>query len=158
MAKVLSDIKRSVKSVASATKKKTKEVAETTKLKLDIKMEESNLDHCFEQLGRAVYANSKTSNNGKRVEELLLKAEKISEIIKEYKSRLAFIQGKKVCNHCESVIDFDGPCEFCNEKIVANEKVKEEKSDDVDNVTVIDLNENQGEEQDEIILTVEDDE
>ena len=147
MAKIFSDIKGGVKSAITTTKKKTKSMAEVAKLKLDIKMEESSLDHCFEQLGRAVYANSKTGNNSERVDELLKKAEKISADLKEYRQRLAFIQGKRVCPHCEIVITADGPCEFCSEKIVKNEK----NTDPVDDFEV-----NSGEEQDEQILVVDD--
>ena len=164
MAKVLSDIKKSVKSVASTTKRKTKALAEVTKLKLDIKMEEANLDHCFEQLGRAVYAGSKSSNNDKKIKELLEKADNISKTIKDYKSRLAFVQGKRVCPHCESVVDTEGPCKACREKIVANERCEassnDETADSADDfqVEVIIAVDDEGKENEDQVLVVDEDE
>lgn len=125
MAKIVSDIKKSVVAVTQTAKKKTKKIAESTKLKLDIKMEESNLEHCFEMLGRAVYANSKNPNNEARIEALMAQADRISTIIKEYKTRLAYLQDKEICVHCESVIERGSPCAYCSEKIVVNKKEPE---------------------------------
>lgn len=122
MAKIVSDIKSGVQSVTATAKRKTKRFAEATKLALDIKMEESNLEHCFEMLGRAVYANTKNSNNEERIKSLIEQADKISATIKDYKERLAFLQDKEICAHCESVIERGFPCRYCNEKIVANKK------------------------------------
>ena len=120
MAKVIIKLKKGVKTVAQTAKRKTKRLTEAAKLRLDIKMEESNLEHCFEMLGRAVYMK-----NEAKVDTLLLQAEKISNVIKEYKTRLADIQEKEICPHCESVITRGFPCEYCSEKIVANKKSAE---------------------------------
>ena len=84
MSKAISDIKKSVVTVTTAVKKKTKEIAEIAKLKIDIKMEESSLDHCFESLGRAVYAHSVTGKNEEKVQKLIAKAGTICKKIKEY--------------------------------------------------------------------------
>lgn len=118
MAKVIS----SIKGVASSAKRKTKEAAEATKLKVDIKVEESNLDHCFEKLGRAVYANSRTGKNGSRVSKLIKEADAICQLIEEYKNRLAVLQKKEVCPHCGAVIKAGAPCRNCKEKIVKTPK------------------------------------
>ena len=136
MSKAISDIKKSVVTVTTAVKKKTKEIAEIAKLKIDIKMEESSLDHCFESLGRAVYAHSVTGKNEEKVQKLIAKAGAICKKIKEYKSRLAFIEDKEVCPHCEAVIERGFPCSYCQEKIVITKKEKNtenvEKTDPVD--------------------------
>ena len=71
MPKILSDIKNGVKAAASSTKRRTSNIANAAKLKLEIKLEESNLDQCFEQLGRAVFANAQAGENQKRIDELL---------------------------------------------------------------------------------------
>ena len=126
MSKAISDIKKSVVTVTTAVKKKTKELAEVTKLKIDIKLEEANLDHCFEALGRAVYAHSVTGKNEEKVEKLLAKAGEIRKKIKDYKSRLAFVQSKEVCPHCDAVIERGTPCTHCHEKIVITKKEKVE--------------------------------
>lgn len=122
MAKIFNDIKRGASAVARNAKKKSKRLAEITKLKLDIKMEESNLEQCFEMLGRAAYANACGKDNQKKIDELVAQANRINTLIKDYKSRLAFLQDKEICEHCESVIDRDTPCQYCNEKIVATKK------------------------------------
>ena len=122
MAKVLSNIKRGATAVARNAKRKSKRLAEITKLKLDIKMEESNLEHCFEMLGRASYARACGADNQKKIDDLVAQANRINSLIKEYKSRLAFLQDKEICEHCESVIDRDTPCQYCKEKIVASKK------------------------------------
>lgn len=128
MAKIVSDIKKGVVAVTQTAKKKTKKIAEATKLKLDIKMEESNLEHCYEMLGRAVYASSKDSGNEARVQELIAQADRINTTIRDYKSRLAFLQDKEICAHCESVIDRGSPCEYCSEKIVVSKKESEQEN------------------------------
>ena len=122
MAKIISNIKNGATTVARNVKKKSKRLAEITKLKLDIKMEESNLEQCFEMLGRASYANACGKDNQKKIDELVSQANRINSLIKEYKSRLAFLQDKEICEHCESVIDRDTPCQYCKEKIVASKK------------------------------------
>lgn len=124
MSKAISDIQKSVVTVTTAIKKKTKELAEITKLKLNIKMEEASLEHCFEALGRAVYVNSITGKNDEKVEKLIAKAGAIRNKIKEYKSKLAFVENKEICPHCEAVIDRGFPCTHCYEKIVATKKEK----------------------------------
>ena len=122
MAKIFSDIKRGATAVALNAKKKSKRLAEITKLKIDIKMEESNLEQCFEMLGRAAYANACGKDNQSKIDELVAQADRINSLIKEYKNKLAFLQDKEICEHCESVIDRDTPCQYCDEKIVASKK------------------------------------
>lgn len=122
MAKILSNVKEGATTVARNVKRKSKRLAEIAKLKLDIKMEESNLAQCFEMLGRASYAKACGSDNQNKIDELIAQANRINGLIKEYKSRLAFLQDKEICEHCESVIDRDTPCQYCKEKIVAGKK------------------------------------
>ncbi|MBQ8145758.1 MAG: hypothetical protein IJ039_03165 [Clostridia bacterium] len=122
MAKIISNVKKGATTVARNVKRKSKRFAEIAKLKLDIKMEESNLEQCFEMLGRASYAKACGSDNQNKIDELVAQANRINGLIKEYKSRLAFLQDKEICEHCESVIDRDTPCQYCKEKIVAGKK------------------------------------
>lgn len=124
MSKAISDIKKSVATVTTVVKNKTKELAEIAKLKIDIKLEEANLDSCFENLGRAVYAHSVTGKNEERVEKLLAKAGAIRKKIKDYKARLALVQSKEICPHCDAVIERGMPCTHCHEKIVITKKEK----------------------------------
>ena len=124
-------LKGGVKSAAKTAKRKTKQITETAELKIDIKLEESNREECFEKIGRLVYLKSKLEKNESKyddkIAELIVRADKISEKITANKNRLAEIKGKEVCPRCEAVIDADYPCEYCNEKIVANEKLESEK-------------------------------
>lgn len=147
MDKFFSKVKSGVKSVARATKRKAQHLSETAQLGIDIKLEESALEECFEKLGRAVFLKSLSQDGGerydKRIDELTSRAQTLTENIKAYKKRLAEIKGKEVCAHCESVIDAGMPCEYCNEKIVANEDVQEQEEmvDDNDVATDEEINE-----------------
>ena len=135
MSKAISDIKKGVVTVTTAVKKKTKELAEITKLKIDIKMEEASLDNCFEALGRAVYAHSVTGKNEERVQKLIARAGTICKKIKNYKSRLAFVQNKEICPHCGAVIDRGFPCSYCQEKIVITKKENQKNTVPVDDLS-----------------------
>lgn len=153
MAKVFSSIKGKAKSAAKTVKRSTKKAYDVTKLKIDIKKEECNLDQCFEQLGRAVYANSKDESNSEKVQMLIEKADKIKEKIDQYKDRLALIQNKSVCCQCESIIDKNEGCQYCGEKIVANEKTNEDVED-----FKVEEEENSQEEEEEKSLFIEENE
>ena len=137
MEKFIDKIKTSVKSVARSAKKKTKQLTQTTELKIDIKLEESTLEEYFEKLGRVVFLKYKAEQNenasvekyDEKIATLVNRANEISEKIMEYKNQLAEIKGKEVCPRCQAVIDADAPCEYCNEKIVANEKTEDEATE-----------------------------
>ena len=130
MAEIISKIKKYAKSASDSAKK----YAEIAKIKLNIKMEESNLEECLCELGKAYYLFERHSlENQDEIESLLVKADLIGEKIKGYNRSLADLEEKEVCEHCSTVKDCDSPCEACGEKIVAEKPTDEEEPTDKEN-------------------------
>lgn len=126
----LNDIKNKATKIAKDVKVKTKTFAKSTKLSIELKMEEANLDACFEKLGRAYYLNVSCGyENDEKIEKLVKEADEISAKIADYKKKIAEIGDKWICKHCSSVVNGTKPyCSNCGQKIVANEKKTEDAS------------------------------
>ena len=123
MADFLKNLTNKVSEIAANVKNKAVDVYDITKLKLDLRKKEADLDECFEKLGRAYYLNLKFNGNNEKVEVLLETAESISNEINDLKKKIAFVQNKKICVHCGSIIDKNKPyCQNCGQKVVVNEK------------------------------------
>ncbi len=127
MAEVFKKISDKVVGVAKLTKNKVKEFSTNAKLNIELKGKEADLDACFEKLGRAYFAQASASmNNSEKIEALMTEAKLLSGEILELKQSIAEAQGKKICEHCASIVDADAPyCEACGQKVVA-EKRKEQ--------------------------------
>ncbi|MBO5312340.1 MAG: hypothetical protein J6B29_00095 [Clostridia bacterium] len=127
MADVVSKIKGKAKKAVGSAKK----YAGVAKLKLSIKMEEASLEESFENLGRAYYVHMKSGeDNSVKLVELIMEIDASVGKIREMKAKIADIEGKDVCEHCDSAKDHGSPCEKCGEKIVAERA--EEKTDNND--------------------------
>lgn len=129
MAEVFKKISDKVVDFAKATKQKAKEISESTKLNIELKSKESDLDTCFEKLGRAYFVQVNASvENSQKINALLERARTISGEILELKQKIATTHNKKICEHCATIVDKDVPyCEACGQKLVAERK-KEQSS------------------------------
>lgn len=124
MGKIFSQIKKGAGVVAD----KTKKIALIAQLKLDIRLNQADLNEEFERLGRLYfYQQTAQADNAKKIEAILIKCEEIKKKINELKTTLAELEGKELCKHCGSVIKADAPyCSRCGQKLVVTPK-KEEK-------------------------------
>ena len=127
MAEAFEKFSKKVASVADTAKTKAKGIYDVAKLKIELGKKEFDLDECFEKLGRAYFIYIKKDNDSSgKVEELISKAEILSTEIYNLKKNIADVQGKKICDHCASIIDTDAPyCTNCGQKIVAEKKNEE---------------------------------
>ena len=124
MAEVFKSFTNKVTNLAKEAKVKVKELTDITKLKIELKTKESDLDECFEKLGRAYFFDAKKlSDNSEKMSNLVLVASALSQEIIELKEAIALAQNKKICPHCGSLKDNDAPyCKSCGQKVVAVKK------------------------------------
>jgi ribosomal protein L32 len=121
MAEFLNRIKIKVEKVATKTTKKANKVIDKTKLNLNLKMEESNLSECFEELGKAFFLQVKSNAaNDDKIAELIEKADKIESKIDALKEEIAKGTERKKCPNCGKALKSEKYCPNCGAKVEAD--------------------------------------
>lgn len=124
------EIKRNVSGAASAASKKTSEFTGIAKLNLNIKLEETKLSECYEEIGRLFYtAERNGEDNTSDIATYIMQADRIKAVIADYKAELARLKKVVICEGCGTEISETAAyCSVCGAK--QTKKVEEEPATD----------------------------
>lgn len=122
---LFNEIKRNVSGAASVASKKTSELTGIAKLNVNIKLEETKLSECYEEIGRLFYTAERSGeDNTSDIATYIMQADKIKATIAGYKAELAHLKKVVVCEGCGTEISETAAyCSVCGTKQV--KKVEE---------------------------------
>lgn len=117
---LLNEIKRNVSGAASVASKKTSELTGIAKLNVNIKLEETKLSECYEEIGRLFYTAERSGeDNTSDIATYIMQADKIKATIAGYKAELAHLKKVVVCEGCGAEISETAAyCSVCGTKQV----------------------------------------
>lgn len=117
---LFNEIKRNVSGAASAASKKTSELTGIAKLNVNIKLEETKLSECYEEIGRLFYTAERSGeDNTSDIATYIMQADKIKATIAGYKAELAHLKKIVVCEGCGAEISETAAyCSVCGTKQV----------------------------------------
>ena len=123
---IFNEIKKNVSGAASAASKKTNELTGIAKLNVNIKLEETKLSECYEEIGRLFYTAERSGeDNTSDIAAYIMQADKIKATIAGYKAELAHLRKVVICEGCGTEISETAAyCSVCGTKQV--KKVEEE--------------------------------
>ncbi len=125
---LFNEIKRNVTDAANAASKKTSELTGIAKLNVNIKMEETKLSECYEQIGRLFYTAERSGeDNTADIATYIMQADKIKATIAGYRKELSKLKKVVICEGCGTEISEDAAyCSVCGTKQVKKVEVEEE--------------------------------
>lgn len=131
---VFNEIKRNVTNAASAASKKTTELTGLAKLNMNIKMEQSKLSDCYEEIGRLFYtAERNGEDNTSDIAARIMQADKIKANIAKYQADIARLKKIVICENCNTELNENAVfCSMCGTKLEKKSVEAEETPCDCD--------------------------
>jgi len=117
---LFNEIKRNVTDAANATTKKATEFTGIAKLNVNIKLEETKLSECYEEIGRLFYTAERSGeDNTSDIATYIMQADKIKATIANYRKELSKLKKVVICEGCGTEISEDAAyCSVCGTKQV----------------------------------------
>ncbi len=110
---VFNEIKRNVTNAASAASKKTNELTGLAKLNMNIKLEQSKLNECYEEIGRLFYTAERSGEDyTSDIAAHIMQADKIKANISKYQAEIARLKKVIYCDNCGA--ELAETCIYCS--------------------------------------------